>query len=97
MGMDRINGGFGGWTITPETIMATKTLKVDELVFREYQNDSLIFESQYDLFTRPDSSWGTNRYIRYENGDEQAVLLDGSDLQIIELCFDCFAHRYKRK
>jgi hypothetical protein len=90
-------GGFGGWTITPETLMTTKTLKIDEFIFSEYQNDSLIFESQYDLFTRPDSAWGTNKYIRYENGGEEAVLLNGSDLQLIELCHDCFSHLYKRK
>lgn len=90
-------GGFAGTTITPETIMATRTLRIDDLVFREYQNDSLVFESQYDLYTTPDTVWGTNLYITFESGGTRAVILDESDLQIIELCADCFEHHYKRR
>lgn len=94
---EKSTGGLGGWTITPETIMATRTLRIDDLVFREYQNDSLVFESPYDLYTTPDTVWGTNLYITFESGGTEAVILDESNLQLIELCADCFEHHYQRK
>ncbi len=90
-------GGFGGWTLTPETENIIRKLKIDDFTFEAYVNDSLVFQSAYDLEMRPDTFWGTNRYIQFETGGEQAFLIDGNKLELFDLCFDCFNHEYKRK
>jgi len=89
-------GGFGGWTQTPESDGVTKKLKIDDFQFEEYLNDSLVFKSAYDLEMRNDTVFGTNTFIQFENGGEQAILINKTQLQLFDQCADCFSHTYKR-
>ncbi len=90
-------GGFGGWTITPDSTGTTRRLEIDDFFYREFENDSLVFESQYDLEIRPDSFLNTNRYLRFSQWDERAVWYDASRLHVHERCADCFSHEYRRQ
>jgi hypothetical protein len=90
-------GGIGGWTLTPESEMITKRLYIDDFTFKEFVNDSLVFESDYDLEIRQDTFWDTNRYIMFESGGERAIKIGASELDMHEMCFDCFSHKYRRK
>lgn len=90
-------GGIGGWTLTPESEKISKTLRIDDFTYREFVNDSLVYESEYDLEIRKDTFWDTDRYIIFKDGDERAIKITASTLELYELCFDCFFHKYKRK
>lgn len=89
-------GGFGGWTETPASEGVTKKLKIDDFTFEAYVNDSLVFKSAYDLETRIDTFFGTNTYIEFETGGEEAILIKENQLELFEMCADCFSHTYKR-
>lgn len=90
-------GGFAGGELTPATAGYTQSLAIDDFTYRAFVNDSLVFESQYELEIRPDSAWGTNRYIVLEKGGEMAVKISAAQLELYELCADCFDHTYKRQ
>lgn len=90
-------GGFGGWTETPASKGVAKKLKISDFTFESYVNDSLVFQSGYDLEIRPDTSFGTNTYIKFEQGGEQAILIKATRLELYDLCADCFMHSYVRK
>jgi len=92
-------GGIGGWTLTPESQNVTKKLVIDDATFSEFVNDSLIFKSTYTLGISEKVLIGTTEktYIRYESGNQQAILINGADLELIDQCYDCYFHRYRRK
>lgn len=90
-------GGFGGWTLTPESEMMTQTLKIDDIFYEEYINDSLILRVEYDLDIRDEVFFGTNQYLVLETGTEFAAKVEDQKLELYELCFDCFTHYYERK
>ncbi|NUQ24896.1 MAG: hypothetical protein HUU34_13165 [Saprospiraceae bacterium] len=90
-------GGFGGWTLTPESEMRTQTLKIDDFFYEEYVNDSLVQRVEYDLDVRDENYFGTNQYLVLETGTEYAFKVSDSTLELYELCFDCFTHYYERK
>lgn len=90
-------GGIGGWTLTPDSEMMTRMLKIDEFYYEEYANDSLIQRVEYDLDISDEDFFGTNQYLVLETGTTYAVKAEGSTLELYELCFDCFTHYYKRK
>lgn len=90
-------GGFAGITITPETEMATQSLKINKTHYEAYRNDSLMFRSEYDIVITPDSSWGTNTFLEFETGGSVAFIQQGTSLTLYELCADCFMHSYERK
>lgn len=90
-------GGFAGSTRTPSTENETRRLVIDDFQFKEFVNGELIFESAYDVEMRTDSAFGTNKFIIFENGGENAYLLEGNKLELHELCADCFSHFYTRK
>lgn len=91
-------GGFGGWTWTPETENVTKKLIIDDFIYREFINDSLVLETEYELGISDETLLGTEErtFIRFESGGEQAIIISDSELKLIEQCFDCFNHRYRR-
>ena len=35
-------------------------------------------------------------FIRFESGGEQAIVISDSELELIDQCFDCYNHRFKR-
>jgi len=92
-------GGIGGWTLTPESQNLTKKLVIDDATFSEFVNDSLIFKSTYTLGISEGELLGTTEktYIRYDSGNQQAILINGSELELIDQCYDCYSHRYRRK
>lgn len=53
--------------------------------------------SEYDLEIRKDTFWDTDRYIIFKDGDERAIKITALTLELYELCFDCFFHKYRRK
>lgn len=89
-------GGFAGSTHTPATENETRLLVIDDFLFQEYHNGSLYFESPYELEIRQDSAFGTNKFIVFEKGGENAVVQEGNHLELHELCPDCFDNYYKR-
>jgi hypothetical protein len=94
---DHSTGGLGGWTVTPATQGYTKRVLIDDFWYREYRNDTLFFESQYDIEVRQDSFFGANTYLRFSNGGEYAYVLRYNELDLYEQCFDCFAHFFVRE
>lgn len=90
-------GGFGGWTLTPESEMITRKLKIDDLLYQEFVNDSLVISEEYDLDIRDETYFGTNTYLVVENHAEYAAKIEGAKLELYELCFDCFTHEYRRQ
>lgn len=90
-------GGIGGNTFTPGTEKKTKVLRIDDFVFREFTDGAVSFESSYQLEVRQDTVWGTNKFIVFENGGEQAAIIDENELMLIDLCFDCFTDYYERE
>lgn len=92
-------GGIGGWTLTPETEKKTKKLIIDDFVFREYENDSLIFESKYSFLIRPDTYRNTHYFITFGHYFcEPAVEILKNKLILYDNCGeDGFFHTYIRK
>lgn len=92
-------GGIGGWTLTPESQNVTKKLVIDDATFSEFLNDSLIFKSTYTLGISEKVLIGTTEktFIQFETGNQKAILINGADLELIDQCYDCYSHRYRRK
>jgi len=90
-------GGIGGWTLTPESEHKTKTIKIENMTYREYENDSLVIQARYNFIIKPDTYYETHYFIELENGGEIAFNIIGSELKLYEQCFDCYHHTYKRK
>lgn len=88
-------GGFGGWTITPESEGYTEYLEIDNTTYRKYVNDSLVFQSKYTY--RSDTLYGIPEYIDFENGGAFGVNVSKNTLQFEEFCDDCYVHYYKKK
>jgi hypothetical protein len=51
-------GGIFGGTITPKEAGYTERLVIDDFFFQQFINDSLVYESQYELEIRVDSTLG---------------------------------------
>ncbi len=92
-------GGFGGWTITPESEMMTERLHIDDFIFQEYRNDTLAFESEYDIGVSTKSLIGTpeRTYIEFKSGGRLAITAERSELELFDQCFDCYVHKFIRK
>ncbi|MCB0521972.1 MAG: hypothetical protein KDD27_23720 [Saprospiraceae bacterium] len=91
-------GGFGGWTLTPESESITKKLIIDDFFYKEFVNDSLVLETEYELGISEETLLGTEErtFIKFDSGGEQAIIIEDSELELIDQCFDCFNHRYRR-
>ena len=73
-------------------------LKIDDYIYREIINDSVVFESQYDLIIREDSLYADQTLIVFPSGYEEGILVNKSQLRRVEtLWFDGFTHYYHRK
>lgn len=90
-------GGLAGDTLTPASEGFTSHLEIDADTYQQFLNDSLVFQSQYELETRQDSLFGTDKVIAFETGYELAVIQQGDDLKLIEICLDCYEHTYERR
>jgi hypothetical protein len=86
-------GGIGGWTLTPESEGMTKKLIIDPRYYREFVNDTLLFQVQYDLVTR-----NSVMYIDFENGISYIIEVESRNLSLTEyLWSDGYTHAYLRK
>ncbi len=77
--------------------MITRRLKIDDFVYQEFVNDSLVLSAQYDIEIRDDEFFESNKYLVIENQTEYAFKIEGTTLELFELCFDCFTHQYERQ
>lgn len=85
-------------TATPENTGEQRSLNIDDFIYRELINDSIVFESQYDLILREDSIYGDQKYIVFPSGYEEGIDISESELIRIEtMWFDGFNHYYHRK
>jgi len=84
-------------TSTPENTGQQRKLRIDDYVYREIINDSLVFESQYDLIIRNDSCCGDRIFIVFSPGYEEGIGISDSKLIRVEtMYFDGFTHYYHR-
>ena len=84
-------------TLTPLNTGEQRKLKIDDYIFREFINDSLVFESQYDLVMRNDSIYDNQTFIVFPSGYEEGIIINGSELVRIEVLWsDGFNHYYDR-
>ncbi|MBN8680442.1 MAG: hypothetical protein J0M29_19610 [Chitinophagales bacterium] len=91
-------GGIGGWTETPESEGYSQKLVIDDYYYQEYRDGSLTLSSQYDSGISDVPLFGTEErtYITVDSIGQRAFVLNGNELQIIDACFDCFTHYYRR-
>jgi len=85
-------------TATPVNTGEQRRLKIDDFIYREIINDSIVFESLYDLIIREDSLYGDQKVIVFPSGYEEGIEISDSELIRIEtLWLDGFKHYYHRK
>lgn len=87
---------WGTWT--PENTGEHRKLKIDDFIYREYINDSLVYESQYDLEIREDSVLGPRNFIVFSSGSDLLIGIGESKLLLTEYNWDDgFTYYYNRK
>ncbi|HMS97163.1 MAG TPA: hypothetical protein PKA12_00390 [Saprospiraceae bacterium] len=91
-------GGFGGWTLTPESEKTSQKIVIDDLTFTWYHGDSIIIKNQYDYKLSEDVIFGTEEktYIELADGTNFSVELKDDKLVLIDWCFDCYHHHFHR-
>jgi hypothetical protein len=84
--------------LTPESQNVTIKLIIDDNIYKEFVNDSLVLETGYELVISEEILIGTTEkdLIRFESGREKAIMISDSELELIDQCFDCYSHRYIR-
>lgn len=87
-------GGIAGSTLTPETENLTRTLEIDDFKFREYVNDTLAYQSEYDLDM---DSTGLAWIIYEDDGRQQLVEISETELKLHDAYPDGFSALYERK
>jgi len=71
---------------------------IDDFLYKEFINDSLVLETQYELGISNEPLLGTEEktFIKFDSGRELAVIIGAIHLELIDQCYDCYIHRYKR-
>ena len=89
----------GGWgTITPKNSGEKRILKITPLNFREYVNNSLVLESQYEIVANDDRFYGSPQVLDLTNGDDYILTFSKSQLILDESYNpDAPIHYYKRR
>ena len=92
-------GGIGGWEYTPETEMYTRKLIIDETHYKEFIDDSLTLELEYELGVTQKSQIGTtdSTYIEFSIDGRMAYHLDKDELELHQQAFDGFSFYYERE
>lgn len=72
-----------GYLSTPELLGYTEKLTIDDFTFKRYMNDSLVYESQYDLLIRTDSLNNDRSFIVFSSGHEEGIYVDRKELVLI--------------
>ncbi len=91
-------GGSRAGPITPESTGISKKLIIDDFIYREFENDSLVLETQYELGISDEELYGTNErtFIEFDSGYRRAVIISETKLELISQCFDCPYDEYRR-
>ena len=76
-----------GIITTPEDLGYTVKLSIDDYTFKQFRNDSLVYESQYDLVIRTDSLNNDRNFIVFPSGNENEIHVDESQLILVETIF----------
>ena len=90
-------GGEAGEILTPESEMLTRKLVIDEVMYREYVNDSLVFESEYEIGVIDPIFGSDSTSLKLIGGAEYAMTLTETELTLYEMCFDCYIHYYVKE
>ena len=92
------NGGIKGETIKP-AINITNRMIFDDFFVSKYINDSLISKEEYELSITSEILIGTTTktIIKYDKHNYQAIIVGPNELELIDQCYDCYFHRYRRK
>jgi hypothetical protein len=92
-------GGIGGWTLTPESEKITRSLFIDDFYYKEFKNDTIIFEDQYDVKLSDVPQIGTTEktYFDFDNNGHLAFVVKNDTLFLYDQCYDCFDHTFLRK
>jgi hypothetical protein len=88
----------GTWgPFTPEMAGYNEILLIDDFYFIRLHNDSLVFESQYDLVIRTDTLSGYTHFIQFAPDYDFAISIKDGELDLIEYqWYDGLTHHYKR-
>lgn len=91
-------GGLSGGTITPQITGISRKLIIDDFIYREFENDSLVLETQYKLGISDKELYFTKvrTFIKLDSQEIQGIIISSTELELIEQCFDCYSHKYKR-
>lgn len=89
---DRSESGWG--TLTPENTEESRSLKIGDYLFRSFINDSLVFESPYDIETREEPYFDSNTFIVFDFKHRENILLRDCELVLRENGDDGFSHYY---
>lgn len=92
----KTEGGVSGALITPENAGYNKTLVIDDVVWREYLNDSLIKESQY-IFVIDSNSIFSKGWIEFDNLSGLFATVVNCNLRLTCGFDDCFVSLYEKK
>ena len=94
------SGGYTGDTINPDIVGYSIILAFEENgVYKEYKNGLLKFSSKYFIEKKPYGSINNKRdFLIIDNRNkEQLIEFEKSiSLKLIENCWDCYIHSYKR-
>ncbi len=90
-------GGFGGWTLTPESEGYSQQLTFfGNRFYVKTRNDTLFKQGTYSL-SKIEFDGKKRRAITFESKVNQAVVLQQNDtLRLFENCADCYLHVYVR-
>lgn len=87
----------GGIITTPEDYGENVNLKIDDFIYKMFVNDSLVFETQYDLILKPDSVLGPKQFIVFESGYEQGISITETEMEITDYNWIHFIHYMYRR
>ncbi len=79
--MTEIHGSIS----TPEILGYTEKLSINDFTFKRYINDSLVYESQYDLTTRTDSLNIERNFIVFSSGFEEGIYIGETELVLAHI------------
>ncbi|MBK6363998.1 MAG: hypothetical protein IPF52_11080 [Saprospiraceae bacterium] len=93
------SGGIANVMITPETTGNKQKLVIGDKFYKKYENNSLVLLTDYTIgvFEEPPIGPEGMSYIEFSSGERKGIITNGSELHLIDQCYDCFCHLYKRQ
>ena len=91
-------GSIAGATWTPESTSMTKLLSIDENEISFFENDILVDTKEYSVFESDTILGGDISYTFLSYGTDTRLLdLNDDEMNISDLCADCYQDYYERK